>query len=90
MKDVAIDIESITYENDDNSLAPATESDDDRDSLSLVDDKEIPNKQRNEPPPVLTRSGGQVKAPKRLIETCIASSQPRGKGFKSESKYDYG
>ena len=89
-EDAAIDTESIPNEHDDNSLEPVTESDDDSDSLSLVDDKEIPDEQRNAPPPVLTRSGRQVKAPKQLIETCIASSQQRRKGFKSESKYDYG
>ena len=89
-EDAAIDTESIPNEHDDNSLEPVTESDDDSDSLSLVDDKEIPDEQKNAPPPVLTRSGRQVKAPKRLIETCIASSQQRRKGFKSESKFDYG
>ena len=68
-EDVAIDTESITNKNEDNSLAPATESDDDSDLLSLLDDKEIPNEQQNESPPVLTRSGRQVEGPKRLIET---------------------
>ena len=66
-------MELITKGNDNTSLAPATESDDDSDSLSQIDDKEIPDERRNEPPPVLTRSDRQVKAPKHLIETCIAS-----------------
>ena len=80
------------YPNDDDGYTLGTDNDD---ALSLVDDGDINNNNDRddrtpEPAPIRTKSGRQVKPPKRLIEHCIASAPSRGGGYKSSSQYDFG